>query len=207
MSENHSTLLFDVPPEKLCPKCKAVLPLDSFGKIKGVHRSYCRTCHKSAMFVPDLRKEKACAHCKAVKPIAEFNRSGKRYQSFCRKCGEKVGTEARRIKKENGESVIINRKDYLKRNMWRKMRAKYGIDREQYEALVEAQGNACAICKKPEKEMDGQRGTPLRLSVDHDHETGKVRGLLCRQCNIGIGRLKESVEILQNAIDYLKSHS
>jgi hypothetical protein len=159
------------------------------------------------MFVPDLRKEKACAHCKAVKPIAEFNRSGKRYQSFCRKCGEKVGTEARRIKKENGESVIINRKDYLKRNMWRKMRAKYGIDREQYEALVEAQGNACAICKKPEKEMDGQRGTPLRLSVDHDHETGKVRGLLCRQCNIGIGRLKESVEILQNAIDYLKSHS
>ena len=109
--------------------------------------------------------------------------------------------------KDSGLNIEINREEYRKYRKWSKLKYQYGLSKEQYETMVKDQDGKCAICKKEEKEKDGQRGTALNLSVDHCHKTGKVRGLLCRQCNIGIGRLQESIEVLQSAIDYLKSHS
>lgn len=204
MSDVDSTL-FSEKPTKKCAKCKVILPVENFGLVKGKIRSYCKTCHKAHLLVPDLRKEKQCACCKQIKPVGDFNRSGKRYQPYCRSCGESLGAESRAIKKASGESVAVNRRDYKKRK-WTRLRTKYGLEKDDYELLIVQQNGCCAICKLTEKEKDGQHGEPLSLSVDHDHVTGSVRGLLCRQCNIGIGRLKESVEILQNAINYLKSH-
>ncbi len=68
-----------------------------------------------------------------------------------------------------------------------------GMTIEQYEELLKQQGNCCAICHKPAK----------RLHVDHNHTTGKVRGLLCRPCNTGIGLLDESPSTLLSAVKYL----
>jgi hypothetical protein len=72
---------------------------------------------------------------------------------------------------------------------------KYGITEEQYRAFEIAQQGECAIC--------GRQESRRRLSIDHDHETGEVRGLLCNNCNSGIGKLGDSVAHLQAAIAYL----
>jgi len=73
----------------------------------------------------------------------------------------------------------------------------------QFEALLQAQNSRCAICGASHGHKS-RRGTVCRLAIDHDHETGKVRGLLCNNCNRGLGRFKDSIENLEAAIRYLK---
>lgn len=87
----------------------------------------------------------------------------------------------------------------------RSLRADFGISLEEYNAMLEAQGGICAICKQPETHK--RNGKIKALAVDHHHGTGKIRGLLCADCNTGIGKLKDSVNVLQSAIDYLHKHS
>ncbi len=89
------------------------------------------------------------------------------------------------------------RKDFLRRDL---LKHRYGITIEQYDALLTAQGGVCAICKNP------PRGKMLRLSVDHNHTTKKVRGLLCITCNRTIGYL-ENPEWMRSAQSYLTSHT
>ena len=79
----------------------------------------------------------------------------------------------------------------------RDIRKKYGMSAEAFKALHDAQGGACGICRA--KLTTENRGTV----VDHCHDTGKVRGLLCQGCNRGIGLLKDSAEVLASAIAYL----
>lgn len=74
----------------------------------------------------------------------------------------------------------------------------YGLSLEAYDALHQGQGGVCATCRRP-----GRSGWDL--SVDHDHETGAVRGLLCGRCNAGIDLLREDAEVLGNAASYLES--
>lgn len=81
------------------------------------------------------------------------------------------------------------------------LRAKYGITLEQYEELWTSQGGLCAICGKSEGSSSAWGGSKM-LAVDHDHETGRVRGLLCQACNVGIGHLTNS-EVLLAAAAYL----
>lgn len=83
---------------------------------------------------------------------------------------------------------------------------KYGMTLEQYNNMLEAQSNVCAICEQPET-IKNKRGEHHPLSVDHDHKTGRVRGLLCNSCNAGIGHFSEDKEVLQSAIKYLVEHS
>jgi len=75
---------------------------------------------------------------------------------------------------------------------------KYGITAREYLRLFERQEGTCAICF----ENDGRR----RLAVDHCHETGKVRGLLCVNCNTGLGKFRDNITMLQRAIYYLELH-
>lgn len=76
------------------------------------------------------------------------------------------------------------------------LKRRYGITLEEYEKMFAEQDGKCAICK-------GVCPTGRNLAVDHDHDTGKVRGLLCSRCNQGIGQLR-NIAILQSAITYLK---
>ena len=89
------------------------------------------------------------------------------------------------------------------RRKWQ-LRYKYGLSMEQYEQLLNSQRNVCAICGQSETRTF--RGIVSPLSVDHDHDTGKVRGLLCYGCNAGIGRLKDSPSFLTKAAHYLRSY-
>jgi len=93
------------------------------------------------------------------------------------------------------------RKTYINSHLKRK----YGITFDDYQKLYDAQGGKCKICDgtvSNRKWKDG-RTQWMKLFVDHDHKTGKVRGLLCNTCNFGIAALKDNVEILQSAIRYL----
>ena len=72
----------------------------------------------------------------------------------------------------------------------------YGLTPEQYDALLQQQDGVCAICRETCR-------TGQRLSVDHDHATGRIRGLLCRNCNLGIGHLGDSADRIASALAYL----
>jgi len=80
------------------------------------------------------------------------------------------------------------------------LKKRYGITLEQYDELLAKQHNRCAICGRH------QAGLRVSLAVDHNHSTGKLRGLLCDMCNRGMGLLRESTDLLVKAINYLKEN-
>ena len=82
---------------------------------------------------------------------------------------------------------------------------RFGITPERYSELLESQNGACAICKQPETAT--RLGKVKALAVDHCHQSGAIRGLLCADCNTGIGKLKENIDIFKSAIQYLEYHS
>ena len=84
-------------------------------------------------------------------------------------------------------------------------KTKYGLTVAQYDEMFAAQGGCCAVCGRPESRMKG--GKVARLSVDHDHKTGKVRGLLCDKHNRALGLLGDSADIVECAAAYLRRHS
>ena len=78
----------------------------------------------------------------------------------------------------------------------------YNMTLEHYERLLISQKGVCAICLQPETCV-GKGNKVSRLCVDHDHVTEEIRGLLCRSCNLGIGKFKDKPEVLVLAIAYL----
>ena len=79
------------------------------------------------------------------------------------------------------------------------IRRKYGITQQQYNEMLQEQNNGCAICGKTE-EPDGRR-----LAIDHCHSTGKVRGVLCNNCNNGLGAFGDNINNIKQAIQYLEN--
>jgi hypothetical protein len=90
------------------------------------------------------------------------------------------------------------------RNRW--YLRKYGITAEDYDCMLAEQGNVCAICGTDETAFAHHTGEKKRLSVDHNHATGRVRGLLCFRCNSTIGRLNEEPALLDKMQAYLSRH-
>lgn len=75
---------------------------------------------------------------------------------------------------------------------------KHGVHAKEYQTMLESQNYVCAICKTRPEDI---------LSVDHDHDTGNIRGLLCQKCNKGLGLFQDSLSNLRNAISYLEMAS
>ena len=96
------------------------------------------------------------------------------------------------VKKYNNK----NRENYRKH----RLKTKYNITIEQYNFMLEKQNGCCNICKKHQDELKNI------LAVDHDHATGKIRGLLCMKCNRALGAYNDNIDILLNAIEHLKSN-
>lgn len=81
---------------------------------------------------------------------------------------------------------------------------RFKISLSQYHEMIDKQGNRCAICKEYETRVINEKF--CRLCIDHDHNTGTIRGLLCHDCNTGLGKFEDNVDRLQSAIEYLKKH-
>ncbi len=84
-----------------------------------------------------------------------------------------------------------------------KLKLRYGITPKQYFELLASQGGCCAICGQPESAKHNKTQKIQKLAVDHCHVTGKVRGLLCQDCNRGIAKFHEDISRLEGAIKYL----
>jgi hypothetical protein len=107
---------------------------------------------------------------------------------------QKIWTENN--KERHSEQAKIWYGENKERTRGNQLKLHYGISFNEYEELLKKQNNECAICGGP----SGKRS----FSVDHDHINGKVRGLLCRGCNVGIGNLNDDPELLEKAIIYIK---
>jgi hypothetical protein len=75
-----------------------------------------------------------------------------------------------------------------------------------YNQMFEQQNGLCAICKKPETSIDSRSGKPKQLALDHDHITGKIRGLLCQKHNIGLGCFDDDPVLMEDAASYVQEH-
>lgn len=84
------------------------------------------------------------------------------------------------------------------------LKADFGLCIEEFDRMVNEQNNLCKLCGRPETTKH-QSGKTKDLAVDHDHLTGKIRGLLCWVCNTGIGKLQDSPELLRKAADYIEN--
>jgi hypothetical protein len=102
--------------------------------------------------------------------------------------------------KKNRKEALEYYATHRERARDRKLKRVFGITLGEFRVLSESQNDLCAICNK--KEIIPNRS----LCVDHDHTTGKIRGLLCYKCNVMIGMSNESIQIMENALTYLKKH-
>lgn len=139
------------------------------------------------MSVPDTnRRPKLCKHGHDMSKTRRVDpKSGK---GICYECAKKRSVEWSR--KHPGSNRKARRRFNLK---------SYGLSPEQYDEMLENQGGVCSICKCKNK-------SGIRLAVDHDHETGAVRGLLCSLCNTAIGLLRHDKTLFSNAVEYIDSH-
>jgi len=108
----------------------------------------------------------------------------------------KITINAKRRKHYTDDKAIKARNGYLLRT--------YGISLDNYYKLLSDQNDVCAICDKPEKVIDSKTKRIKVLSVDHCHDTGRVRGLLCYRCNHLIGCLGDNEESFTKILNYLK---
>lgn len=166
--------------------------------------------------------EKSCIHCGVVKPIGEFgwhNVAKKQHRNFCKQCQKewdskyKTSPEGKQKTTEwinrNKDKIVAYRELYKadlnnvarhKEYSRKAILKRFGITQEDYDRMFQMQEGKCKICGTQEINRDKKY-----FCVDHNHETGEVRGLLCHNCNVAIGLMKDSPELLNKAINYLTS--
>lgn len=132
-----------------------------------------------------------CKQCELVKDEAFFYKTYNKKQdkhyvaSYCIECSNKRSRSYHHA----------NREKRIGQNRAWQLHKKYNITEAEYMRMYEQQGGLCKICNASSEYK--------RLAVDHSHNTGKVRGLLCENCNRGLGMFKDEIDLLQNAIAYL----
>ena len=158
---------------------------------------------------------KVCCTCKNLKPLDSFSKLKKStdgYQNRCRSCAsiknkiwrqqniDKVKLNNGKWAKNNPERAYEGRKRWREQNLDRSkkvnknswLKRAYGITLDKYNEMLEFQQNKCKICNENKK-----------LVVDHCHKTGKVRGLICDKCNVGLGRFNDDLNLILKAAEYL----
>lgn len=175
---------------KFCGRCQQELEWTKFQKGTGSDGLYawCRAC--SSQYRRDNRKK-----------------TNERQQRYRADNPERTNAYSRKWRAENPEKVAASLRSWEERhqehrrnyNRMVSLRKLYGMSLEEYENIMERQDGGCAICgRKP--------GSKRKHHVDHDHETGKIRGILCSQCNTGLGMFSDDIEKMKTACIYLMSN-
>lgn len=134
-------------------------------------------------------QEKQCRKCTEIKALTCFSKSTTHkdgYYASCKKCRSISSSKWNKANRERTTNNSL---------LW-----KYGINLDQYQLMLTQQEGKCFCCKKDQSQLT------QALSVDHCHTTGKVRGLLCQECNKAIGLIKDNVETAERITQYLKDH-
>jgi hypothetical protein len=192
--------------DKACSECGEVKPLSEFyrnrryagglvGKCKACARAKnvaVRARHAARGDGVAIPESKWCAKCGRAKPGQEFGVNRTRHDGradYCRECFSAIGIGTRRTNKAADP-----------KHSWRlTLRHKYGMSENDYMAMLARQGGVCAACGRPPR--NGRA-----LFVDHDHDTGFIRGLLHAKCNSALGFAEDSPEILRALAAYLDRH-
>jgi len=176
-----------------CSRCNETKKVHQFSADK--RRSsglfpWCKSCfagyqkEQRLKRVPKEVQTKYCPKCQIDKDASEFTKNKHQTDGlypYCREC------------------KYTHAQDDYRLNGWGKhLKRTYGITIEDYNALLEQQDGVCAICKNEHEHA---------LCVDHDHETGDIRGLLCKPCNVAIGNFKDDTRRLEEAIKYLDMYN
>ena len=139
--------------------------------------------------------EKTCRVCKRILPLERFGRRSDRgewsYRSECKEC---IATKQKQYRLRTKDPI------QSRKNWSRQLKHRFGISVEEYEQMLVAQSGGCAICGCVNVDE-------RRLAVDHDHKTGRIRGLLCHHCNVVLGHVNDSPARLRQLIAYIKKHS
>lgn len=142
----------------------------------------------------------ARTHCPQGHPYDEANTYRNNGRRSCRACSKDRSRIARETNREACNARALRwRRSHPERAAEcdnKQMLRKYGLTPQSYAEMLETQEGVCCICSK-------ECSTGRKLAVDHNHETGEVRGLLCANCNNGLGRFKDDVGLLKMASEYL----
>ena len=169
---------------KKCTKCAETKPITQYNKCKGARRAYCKSCHAAESIKwHRSNADKRRAHTIAYQRNWRANNKEKT-KEYGRRSYKKLTPEQKKQKAH--------------KSRMRSLQRKYGISAENWQMLYERQGGLCALCRVP-----GRTGRHGILSVDHCHETGRIRGLLCTPCNSAIGILGESRERIARVLAYV----
>ena len=198
---------------KKCPTCQTEKPFDQFHKDrskKDGFNLYCKPCmiakQKEFQARPPRRVDaagtKTCQHCKEVKTPADFYSDKGMWDGLGRVCKTCVGERHGDWRRKNLDYVASKSREWRIKNPERyrdhMLKSNYGVSLGTYDAMFAEQEGKCAICGT------GDTGRHTRFHVDHCHDTGAIRGLLCHNCNHGVGHFKNSPEKLKAAGAYLK---
>ena len=144
-----------------------------------------------------MMETRNCRVCGANKNLlADFYLSRKdptKKSSYSYECKDCTIKRTVKYNQDNSETV---RSQYLKRA--------YGLTFEEFDAMLSQQDNCCAVCGTDKPSQN--RGRIKRFHVDHCHTTGKIRGLLCSNCNTALGLVEDNIHTLKSMIEYLESH-
>ena len=190
----------------------------------GVHY-HCKSCRSTLGKEERLKKnteraeravlldegKQRCSACKEIKTLSSFykySKSSSRRKGQCIPCYNSFSFEYR-SNPEVKERAKHNLEQRKKKNPYKykesirsyALKYKYGLTDEDYTKMLEDQDHKCAICGIHQSEYE------KTLYVDHDHNTGEVRGLLCGKCNTGLGMFQDQHYLLENALEYLNRYS
>ena len=196
---------------RICGQAKSLYEFHRRTKAKDGRHTACKPCaiaeqNRSRLKPRPVLPEKACTMCGKTKPLEDFVRNRNYFDGhnhICKAClyaQRKTYGESRENKDKLNEAqkrrYWADQERALDRHLTMRLRVPAGT----YAKLLKLQGGRCAICGRTEN--CGKR----RFAVDHCHDTGAVRGLLCTPCNQAIGQLQDLPELLRKAADYIETH-
>ena len=235
LANSWADVLGEVMDTHICSTCKQEKPINEFYKRSdGRALSQCAECERKSIlsrsYPPKMDGTLKCTTCGEEKKVTDFglakhHSTGRKSQ--CKKCEYAVQAKRRQgmnypPKMEGTKICCVCKEEKsilefhtLKTNKDGRMGAckkcdsmckrisvlknTYGMSVEEFESLYKDSKGKCKICGDPlDKWLN-------KLCIDHDHSTGKVRGILCRHCNLLIGNAKDNIDILKSAIEYLTS--
>lgn len=164
---------------------------------------------------------RVCKDCKAEKPLDQFGKSGENWRlRRCKRCQQDVHNDYVRRRAKSDSKFAQSLRDYALTHYHKKMstdnvkladyalRRKYGITYDEFLAMHEAQNGRCAneacgraVC------VTAPRYANDRAVVDHDHDTGRVRAVLCRLCNMTLGHIERQKSVVVGLLTYLEDHA
>lgn len=149
-----------------------------------------------------MNKLKKCSRCKKKKPRTEFYKNkakGDGLKAYCKKCSkildkdyrERNPEKIKQIRKTSNERHLTPTKKFNYR-----LRSVYNLSRAEFDNLYDKQKGKCKLCRKKIK-------VSKSVHIDHNHKNGKIRGLLCSKCNLGLGHFQDNAEVLLRASKYI----